>query len=264
MRMVLYRSRTYRWSGRHEHTLAAGIVRLCTGVGGFVPLEWVVDSGRVDGSACDSERRVLWAFGGLPHLQTWIQHRESGTVLALFRVLGFCVLWTVFTVVRVDLVDVLWVHEEHGGTEVTESFWLVYLLGGPAPSVIWGLTIAAMACGVLMMLGVGAIDRVWGIADLYGRGYQWSCRGQLRRAVDQRVVGGWRRRPIHSPSIGGCSAADFGRSFPSWPGALFARLSNRLGLLDDRSAKVSTYWVPGGDFSALYYILSSPPGTVST
>ena len=231
----------------------------------FVPLEWVVDGGvawmmRLAGVTVG----LLWAFGGLTHLRTWMRHRESGTVLALFRaLLGLCVLWTVFTVVRVDLVDVLWVHEDYGGYRgLPESFWLVHLLGGPTPSVMWGLTWASMGFGALMVLGLGgrltvfaALQTFMAVSDI---------NGHAGGSYDELLTNGlWvlvLAPSTHTLSID-CwmQRGRFWTELPvvAWPRYLLV-YQIVLVYWTTGLQKVSTYWVPGGDFSALYYILQQP------
>ena len=53
---------------------------------------------------------------GLQRMIALMHHRESGTVIALFRMfMGLSVVWTVYSVMRVDLLEMLWVTQAHGG-----------------------------------------------------------------------------------------------------------------------------------------------------
>lgn len=207
---------------------------------------------------------LLWALGGMQHLRTWGTTREHATTLALFRVLmGTCLVWTVFTVVRADLVGVIWVTEADGGyRELNTSFWLVRMLGGATAQNMMFLSWAAMVSGVCLLLGLGgramafvALQTFMSVSDINGHAggsYDELLSNALwvlvlapsteTWSIDCRIQSGyWRSN----------------RLIYAWPRYLLM-FQIVLVYWTTGAQKVSAYWVPGGDFSALYYILQQP------
>lgn len=188
---------------------------------------------------------------------------ESGTSLAFFRIaIGLCVLLTLGSVVAAGLVDVLWVDAAHGGVLSLEGSWLVRLLGGPTPAVSHGLVGVGLLAGCALVVGLGgrlaaliALVTVQALVDINpyaGGSYDqllqnalWLlvlCPGSHTLSLDRRLTSG------------------------SWttdvPIGLWCRglVAFQLVLVYTSTGwqKLSAYWTPGGDFSALYYILQQP------
>jgi hypothetical protein len=189
---------------------------------------------------------------------------EDGTSLALFRIaMGLSVWATVGTVVFGGLVPVLWVDEAFGGyRQLGSGPWLVSLLGGPSPAVIWPLAITSLVTGALMVLGIGG--RVTAVLCLLATGAVLDVNGHAGGSYDELLsnalwlvvlaggdatlsVRAWWRTGQWWPEV---PVLAFPRWLALWQLAL---MYGTTGL-----QKVSAYWVPGGDASALYYILQQP------
>lgn len=230
-----------------------------------IPLEWGVRPGfawmirvTVMVGAC------LWALGAMSHLKKWGTTREQATTLAVFRIaMGACLVWTVATVIQADLVPILWVSEEEGGYRALgASFWLVRLLGGPTVQTMMGLAWIALGSGVCLMMGIGgrwtpfvALQSFMAVSDINahaGGSYDELLSNALwilvlapateTLSLDCRIQSGrWRSN----------------RLIFAWPRYLIM-FQIVLVYWTTGVQKVSAYWVPGGDFSALYFILQQP------
>lgn len=193
-----------------------------------------------------------------------LDRREEGTSLALFRVaIGLCVLGTVGTVVGHCLVEVLWVDRAHGGyRSLGEGSWLVALAGGPTPAVIWGLVAVSLVGGALLVAGLaarlGALLALQGVLALtWVNGHAGgSYDDLLTNALWLLVLASSDRTLSLSCRLrtGRWRSDD---PVPAWPRWL-AVLQLVLMYASSGSQKLSSTWVPGGDFSALYYILQQP------
>lgn len=193
---------------------------------------------------------------------------ESATSLALFRIgIGLGVLLTVGSPAWRGLVPILWTDAEYGGYRTLgHGPWLVAWLGGPTPTVVWSLVAGALVAGALLTIGVGGrvtalvalvlCTNVLGINGHAGGSYDQLLDNGLWLAV---LAGGHQTLSLsarirtgrwHQPDRLGAIA-------PAWPRWL---IGWQLVLMYCTTGlqKVSAYWVPGGDASALYYILQQP------
>lgn len=193
-----------------------------------------------------------------------IRARESATALALFRIgMGLGVLLTVGSPTWRGLVPVLWIDVANGGyRSLGHGPWLVAWLGGPTPAVVWGLVITALVAGAAMAVGVGgrfasfvalvACENVLSINGHAGGSYDQLLTNGLWLAV---LAGGEQTLSLTARLRTGTwfPAA----TAPAWPRWLVAW---QLVLMYGTTGlqKVSAYWVPGGEASALYYILQQP------
>lgn len=193
----------------------------------------------------------------------WLWAPEGGLPLALFRILvAVAVLVNVLSVVNHDLVDLVWVSKEYGGYRHLSGSWLVKYLGGPTPRVVWSLVWSTLGLGVLMLLGLGGrltafltLQLFMGLADINGhaggsydeltKNALWLC--VLAPTTANLSADAWifRGHPLA------------GRPVPAWGRALIA-FQIVLVYWTTGLQKVSAFWVPGGDLSALYYILQQP------
>jgi len=205
-----------------------------------------------------------WAMSAWNRWVALLSRREAGTGLALFRIaIGLCVLGTIGTVVGHDLVGVLWVDRSHDGYRTLGAGpWLVALLGGPTPRVVWSLVVLTLAAGLAMVLGMGA--RLAALVALQGvLALTWlnphaggSYDDLLTNALWLLVLGDAGATLSLSCRLRtGRWTSD--RTVPAWPRWL-AVLQLILAYASTGMQKLSVYWVPGGDFSALYYILQQP------
>jgi hypothetical protein len=197
----------------------------------------------------------------------WVERceaTESATTLALFRIaIGLCALYTVGSVVGAGLVEVIWVSAAHGGMlPLDEPPWLVAWLGGATPTVAWGLVTAALVGAAGLTLGVGG--RPWALATALVTNNLLDLNGHAGGSYDELLAnalwlvflsGGHRTLSLEAwwrtrqwwPEV---SVLAFPRWLAIWQLCL---MYGTTGL-----QKLSTYWVPGGESSALYYILQQP------
>jgi Vitamin K-dependent gamma-carboxylase len=190
--------------------------------------------------------------------------REGGQSLAAVRVIaGLAVLSTLLPIALTDMVPLLWLGVADGGyRNVANVPWRVEALGGQTPPVVWGLVIAGNLAGVSLALGLRSrmaaliagqsiIAVTWlnghagGSHDALITNLLWllvladagatcslDCRMRSGRWVSDRQVAAW----------------------PRW--LLVVQLV--LMYASTGSQKLSAHWVPGGNLSALYYILQQP------
>lgn len=191
------------------------------------------------------------------------RRKETGTAVAVFRIaMGFSILWTLGSVVWTGSVQPLWFDQAYGGVRRLTGHGLVALLGGATPTVIHGLTALGFALGVALILGIGGratafltllvVKPLIDVNDDAGGSYDLLVQNGLwllvlapstrTLSLDCRLTtGGWTSlRPV----------------------GVWARylIAFQLVLMYTSTGwqKLSAYWTPGGDFSALYYILQQP------
>lgn len=188
---------------------------------------------------------------------------EDPTSVALFRILmGLCVLLTVGSVIAADLVPVIWVDKAFGGVRRLQGNWLVRLLGGPTPTVIWSLVAVCLASATALTAGVGS--RMSALITLFTTQALVDINGYAGGSYDQLLQNGlW--LCVITPS-GASLSVDAWRRTGSFvdptPIGRWARLLIAFQIVlvywTTGLQKLSAYWTPGGDFSALYYILQQP------
>ncbi|MEQ1503274.1 MAG: hypothetical protein ABMB14_13640 [Myxococcota bacterium] len=189
---------------------------------------------------------------------------ESATSIALFRIgIGLGALLTIGSVASRGLVPVLWVDRALGGYRALgDGPWLVSALGGPNPTVVWGLVAVALVGAALLTLGIGG--RVVAFATLVACTNLVSINAHAGGSYDDLLTNG-----LWLAVLGGgeatLSVTARIRTGAWWPPAevlAFPRWLTawQLVLMYHTTGlqKVSAYWVPGGDASALYYILQQP------
>lgn len=189
--------------------------------------------------------------------------REPGMALALMRIgIGATVLLTLMSIVVHGLVDVLLVDEAHGGYWPLTPTWPVVLLGGPTRTTAWLLLGGGIASSACLMLGLGG--RLAAGATLFA--YMGATRlhlaagGSYDALVDNAL---WLL--VLADSTATLSLPCRLRTgrwvsdalVPAWPRWL-AVYQLMLVYLSSGLSKVSAHWVPGGDSSALFYILQWP------
>lgn len=189
---------------------------------------------------------------------------EHPLSLALFRILlGIGGLGMVGSVVGRGIVDDLWLDLAHGGyRRIAKGNFLVEWLGGPSPEVVWSLVVAALLSSLCVVVGLGGrlsvFAALWSITAVTDLNH--SASGSVDELLTAALflcllapvtrtlsVDCWlstRRwtsdRPVHA--------------FPRWMGVFQILLVYwSTGL-----QKLSIHWVPGGEWSALYYILQQP------
>lgn len=193
-----------------------------------------------------------------------VESRESATTLALFRVaVALGTLLTVGSVVARGLVPVLWFDRAYGGyRSLGEGPWLVALLGGPTPAVVWTLTIGSLAGAVALVAGVGG--RVASIATLVCTTNVLDVNGHAGGSYDVLLTNALFLVVLADgeATLSVRARLETGRWWPEVPVLGFPRWLGlwQLALMYCATGlqKVSAYWVPGGEASALYYILQQP------
>ena len=189
---------------------------------------------------------------------------ESATAQALFRIgVGLGTLLTVGSVVWNGLLPVLWVDAAEGGYRALgDGPWLVALLGGPTLRVMWALAAGALAGGVLLVVGLGG--RVGALFTLICTTQVLDVNGHaggsydmlLTNALWLAVLSGGEATLSLQARLDTGSWWPIARilAFPRW----LALWQLVLMYCTTGLQKLSAYWVPGGDASALYYILQQP------
>ncbi len=194
----------------------------------------------------------------------FLDHREPATTLALFRIAcGLCVLGSIGSVVVADLVPIIWMDAKDGGyTALAPATWQFKYLGAVTPTTVWGMVILTLVSSVLLAIGLGgritalltlqsfiAVYRLNGDAS---GGDDWLlsnalwllvlARSTATLSLDCRLrTGSW------------TSTAPV----PAWPRYLVI-YQMVLVYWSTGMQKLSVYWTPAGEFSALYYILQEP------
>jgi len=199
--------------------------------------------------------------------QRWVERcmaTESATTLALFRIaVGACVLLTIGSVVAAGLVQPLWIDRAYGGMRtLSHPSWLVALLGGATPTVIWGLVTASLAGGMCLVAGVGG--RPVALATALAVGNLVDVNGHAGGSYDELLANAlW--LVVLGPGDATLSLRVRWSTGRWWPDAQVLAFPRWLGIWQlclmygtTGLQKVSAYWVPGGESSALYYILQQP------
>ncbi|MEM6928356.1 MAG: hypothetical protein AAF602_15590, partial [Myxococcota bacterium] len=194
----------------------------------------------------------------------WIGEEEGATSLALFRIgMGLSILYTVGDMVRLGLVDVLWIDEDYGGmSSLGAGAWLVGWFGGPSPTVVWSFVAGALGAGLAMTVGLGG--RLTALLALLTTTNLVDLNGMAGGSYDELLANG-----LWLVLLGGgfrtlSVDAWLGRR-EVWPVVPVVAIVRWLAVWQlvlmygsTGLQKVSAYWVPGGESSALYYILQQP------
>jgi hypothetical protein len=196
--------------------------------------------------------------------QRLLAHEERATTLALFRILVAGVVIASLTSAAVaGVIEAAWLDAARGGMlSLGAGNWLVRLLGGPTPQVVWGLFGVALVSASCSFLGLGGrwllfatLQAYFGLTSLNptaSGGYDnlicialWLlC---LSRCNTSLSLDTWlaQRRWLSEQHI------------PAWPRYLLI-----LQLIVVYTAtglqKVNLSWTPLGGYTALYYVLHDP------
>jgi hypothetical protein len=204
-------------------------------------------------------RRGLWS--------RWVAlmaERENGTSLALFRAAcGVSVLWSVGSVVLGGMVPVIWLGPADGGYgPVGEGPRLFQWLGGVTPTTVWGVVAVTLLAGLLLLIGGGgrvtALFALLGYQGLTGinsntvGAYDWLLTNALWLVLLSRSTA---TLALDCRLRTGCWLSN--ETVHAWPRYL-AIYQIVLVYWSTGMHKLSRSWVPGGGFSALYYILQEP------
>ncbi len=197
-------------------------------------------------------------------LVAYLDERERGEALALFRIfVGLALVVDLGATAPDGVLSAIWIDIHHGGYRpLGFGTFLVQALGGPTPTVIWGLFGATVAAGFAMIVGLGgrftALIAAQGFLALSG------LNGHTRGSYDALLsnllwlnvlANGTATWSLDAKLFTGRWSTD--RLVTSWP--------RRLGILQlvllyfsTGLHKISAHWTPAGGFSALYYIFQQP------
>lgn len=194
-----------------------------------------------------------------------LARREPGDALAWFRILtGLALLWNLVPAIVQGLVPALWMGRLDGSYRGLDgaASWLVRALGGPTPTVVWGLVAVTLVSGVLLTLGI------WGRAmalcagqgmlaisminnDAKGSYDALLCDSLWLLVLGESTATGSLRCRLRTGRWWSTSSV---AAWPRWLAILqITAVYGSTGL-----HKVSAFWMPMGGYSALYYILQQP------
>ena len=192
-----------------------------------------------------------------------VDYVESPTSLALFRMsVGLVVLYTLFVMGWSGVIDVVWVGEPWGGIRPLPGSWLVKLLGGPSPTVVWGMVYTAAGAAAALTVGFGG--RMTAFVCLQTLMACTDLNGHAGGSYDELLLNAlWLL--VLAPNSATWSVDCRWRTghwvddTPRWAFVRFLAVFQLVLMYATTGwQKLSAYWTPGGDFSALYYILQQP------
>lgn len=199
-------------------------------------------------------------------LAAWVERtsaRESGETLAVVRILvAVALLVNLVGTARSGAAGLFWVDQAYGGTQELSGNWLVGLLGGPTPTVVWSLIALGClaACSLLLGLGARVAALVAGQALVALSGLSSNATGSydplMTNALwilvfaDSGTTWSLACRWRH----GAWSSATM---IPRWPREVLV-IQVVVIYFAAGIQKASVAWVPGGDLSAVYYIAQMP------
>ena len=185
--------------------------------------------------------------------------QEPAESLALMRILlSLCILSML--AVDIPMRTLLWVDQAHGGMrEIGEGVRLMAWLGGHTPAIVDGVLAGATISAVLLLLGVlprlsalvclqlllalASSGQPGGSQEYLVSNGLWLlvfARSDATLSLTARIrTGQWRPRV----------------EIPAWPRYL-GILQLILVYHSAGIQKVSAFWLPGGELSALYYVLN--------
>jgi hypothetical protein len=198
----------------------------------------------------------------------WLSAEEVGTSMALVRILiGTCVMHTILSVHLAGATQALWFdHEDGGSRKLGEGSLIIGWLGGPDPAVVHGMMALSVASAALVALGVGgevlarviafvALQSFMALADL--NGHAGGSYDELITNVLWLVVLAGPSRTLSWETWRSTGRVWSERTVMFWPRMLVV-FQAVLMYATTGWQKLSVHWVPGGGFSALYYILQQP------
>ncbi|RME22902.1 MAG: hypothetical protein D6798_14680 [Deltaproteobacteria bacterium] len=193
-----------------------------------------------------------------------LDEQERGTSLALVRIgVGLSLLLTMGLAIGHDVVDVIWVDRAFGGArDLGQGTPLVALLGGPTPAVVHLLVAITALSGLFLAAGLGA--RLAAFCGLQGLLALTWLNGHAGGSYDDLLSNAlWLLVLARSDATGSLACRlRTGRwtsdaRVASWPRWLLV-FQLVVMYASTGMQKLSAHWVPGGDLSALYYILQQP------
>jgi hypothetical protein len=194
--------------------------------------------------------------------------REGGVASAIWRVaVGVAVARTLLAVAWAGAVPLVWWDAADGGyRDLGHGPWLVAALGGPTPGVVGALWMTGVVGGVLVALGLGGpvLARALSFATLTAFQAVTDLNSHAGGSYDELLLNQLWLLTLLGPT--GTGSLECRLEHGSWTShAQVARWPRLLGVFQavlmyttTGLQKLSVHWVPGGDLSALYYILQQP------
>jgi hypothetical protein len=202
-------------------------------------------------------------MSALDRLVAFTSRTEAGTSLALFRIGIGAVMFAMFAELQArGVVDALWIDRDFGGIRDLEPSWLIDALGGPRPGVVWPVFYAAWAASAAVLVGVGgrlapfvALQGFMALSSLNSHALGSYDSLQFNALWLLTLGGGTQTASVDCRIRTGAWTSDA----PTWAIARYL-VAYQLFLMYWTTGlqKVSAFWTPGGDLSALYYILQQP------
>ncbi len=208
---------------------------------------------------------LAYVSGGWAKWLNEIRRREDPRFLALFRIaIALSALGLVSSAIIDGVVHVAWIDQAYGGYRNLEDLpWLIKLCGGAKPAVIWSVIALSLLFSFFLLVGfLGKISAFLtlqftmalmeintqtssGAASLLLTNALWLL--VLARSTTTWSIDCWlKHRRFSSDEL-----------VPAWVRHL-AILQIMLCYFTTGIQKVSVHWVPGGEWSALYYIMQQP------
>jgi len=192
--------------------------------------------------------------------------RERGLTLAVTRIaVASALCYSLLSPLSLGIVDDLFVHQDYGGIRRIGGSWLMQLLGGATPSVLWTLYGTSLALTLALVVGFGGrwvplllLQTYGGIVasnpyasggydDLFTNALWLMVLGDTNRTLSvdcKRRTGRW--------------SSD--EAVMAWPRYLLV-FQLLLMYTSTGLRKNSVVWLPTGGYSALYYALMDPNWT---
>ena len=193
-----------------------------------------------------------------------LEKTEGATTLALFRVaMGLGILFTLLPLVYRGVLGVVWLDAADGGyRELVRTPFLFDLVGGVRPTTVYPMMWVAVSAGVLLLIGLGgritalvALQSCLALTEINGQtggSYDFLLSNLLWLLV---LEPGTRTLSVDCRLREGRWTSE--AQVPCWPRYLVV-FQLVLMYWSTGLHKVSDTWMPGGEYSALYYILQQP------
>jgi len=198
---------------------------------------------------------------------SWVEllaRREDGTALAAFRIaVGLVLVYSLLSVAAAGLVEVIWVDVAHGCyRSLGSGNWLVRLLGGPTPGVVWALWGVALVSAAGVITGVAT--RAAALFGLQSYLALISLNGDTSGGYDLMITNALFLLLLARSDETLSVSCRFRRGrwtssaeVQAWPRYLMVFqlvvVYGATGL-----QKMSAVWTPGGGFTALYWVFQDP------